>query len=870
MRFDFLSAGSRQVVVSAQRLARGRGEEQVELEHLLSCLCDVERTAAILQAAGADPVALKQRLSPLMAAFPKVSSPQVFLGERVLRVFDVAQADAGERNGGVVEPEHLLMAIPLEADAPAARALREMQVTLDKLEQASVAKTLVAEGNDGPGDATTGATPLLARFARDLTAIAAAGLIDPVVGRDKETRRLLQILGRRTKNNPVLVGEPGVGKTALVEGLAQRIANKDVPARLARQRILALDVGSLVAGARFRGDFEERVRGIVAEVRDSGGDVILFFDELHTLVGSGKGSGGATDAASLLKPALARGEISVIGATTADEYRKSIESDPAFERRFAPVQVEEPDNLACLAMLRAQKPRYEQRHEIRIQDAALDAAVKLARRYVSGRALPDKAFDLIDEAASRLRLEMDSHPDELDVVVRQIRAADMELLTLNQDGSPEVQETRDRLRQRRAQSQTQLEALQAQLAQEKAAIETLWAASAARDKVLEAIHHADSHADLETAARLRHGELPSLDQNLAAAQTSLTAAQAKQRLLEDAVEPLHVARVVEDWTGIPVARALEGEAHKILNIGDRLAARVVGQSDAVRLVGNAIKRSRAGLSEPNKPLGSFMFLGPTGVGKTELAKALADFLFDDDHALVRVDMSEYMEKQAVARLTGAPPGYVGYEEGGQLTEAVRQRPYAVVLLDEVEKAHPDVFNVLLALLDDGRLTDSSGRTVSFANTVLIMTSNLGASAILDLAAQPHLSDQQQAIKAAVQVALRAHFRPEFLNRVDEIVIFSPLDAAAIEAIVDLQMAQLNALLTDRRLSVSLNAEARAWLAGAAYDPAFGARPVKRTIARFIRDPLSEAILLGTFQRGDAIEAFVDGSTLQFRKVNLVS
>ncbi len=854
--------------MAAQRLARGRGEEQVELEHLLSCLCDVDATAAILQTAGADPQALKQRLAPLMETFPKVSAPQVFLGERVLRVFDLAQADAGERHGGVVEPEHLLMAIPLEADAAAARALRDMHVTLDKLEQASTAKSLVAEG---PTTSFTqaDATPLLARFARDLTASAAAGTLDPVVGRDKETRRLLQILGRRTKNNPVLVGEPGVGKTALVEGLAQRIADKDVPPRLARKRILALDVGSLVAGARFRGDFEERIRGLVAEVRSTGGDVILFFDELHTLVGNGKTSGGASDAASLLKPALARGEISIIGATTADEYRTSIESDPAFERRFAPVQVEEPDDARCLAMLRAQKPRYEQRHEIRIQDATLEAAVKLSRRYISGRALPDKAFDLIDEAASRLRLELDGHPDELDAVVRDLWSNDMEILHLGQDASDHAQATRSRLLERRSQSQTQLDELRAHLTQERAAIEALWSASAARDKAWEAAAHAEKRGDLETAARLRHGELPALNQSLESAQVQLRTAQASQRLLEDSVEPIHVARVVEDWTGIPVARALEGEGDKILNIADRLGARVVGQNQAVRLVGNAIKRARAGLSEPNKPLGSFMFLGPTGVGKTELAKALAEFLFDDEHALVRLDMSEYMEKHAVARLTGAPPGYVGYEEGGQLTEAIRKRPYAVVLLDEVEKAHPDVFNVLLALLDDGRLTDSSGRTVGFANTVLIMTSNLGASAILDLAAQPDLVDQKQAIAAAVQLALRAHFRPEFLNRVDEIVIFNPLDAAAIESIVDLQLRQLNKLLAERSLSINLAPQARAWLAAAAYDPAFGARPVKRTISRFIRDPLSEEILQGKFLRGDAIEAYVDGAALQFRKANLV-
>jgi len=867
MRFDFLSTSARQVVVASQRLARGRGEEQVELEHLLCSLCDDEVAAKVISVAGGDPQRLSQKLAPLMEGFSKVASPQVFLSERVLRVFDLAQADAAERNGGLVEPQHLLLAIPLETATAAARMLRDEGLTLAKLESAVAAKAVVADGMTAANANTNDASnmPLLARFARDLTAAAAKGLLDPVVGRDKELRRLLQILGRRSKNNPVLIGDPGVGKSAIVEGLAQRIANGDVPPKLARRRIFSLDVGSLVAGAKFRGDFEDRVRGLVAEARDSGGDAILFFDELHTLVGAGKG-GGSLDAAGLLKPALARGEISIIGATTPDQYRQSIESDPAFERRFAPVQIDEPDDAQCLAMLRAQKPRYEQRHEISIGDAALEAAVKLSRRYVSGRALPDKAFDLLDEASSRLRLEMDSHPDELDAMARRITATDMELATLPNDASPQTEATRTKLQNARAAARAELERLRGVLELEKTAIATKQTAARKRNQALDELDRAEKRGDLETAARLKNGDLPQLTTDWQAAEESLREAHKAGALLEDSVGPIHVARVVEDWTGIPVARALEGEGDKILNISDRLQQRVVGQTEAVRLVGNAVKRSRAGLSDPNRPIGSFLFLGPTGVGKTELAKALAEFLFDDEHALVRLDMSEYMEKHSVARLTGAPPGYVGYEEGGQLTEAVRKRPYAVVLLDEVEKAHPDVFNVLLALLDDGRLTDSSGRTVGFANVVLIMTSNLGASAILDVSSGTgNEAEKREAIGQAVQSALRGHFRPEFLNRIDDVVIFNPLSTSAIETIVDLQFRQVGKLLAERGLTLRLDPEARAWLANTAYDPAFGARPVKRTIGRFVRDPLSEALLKGSFSRGDTIEVRRFENALSFTK-----
>jgi ATP-dependent Clp protease ATP-binding subunit ClpB len=889
--FDFLSREGRAAVVAAQRLARSRDEEAVELEHLLHALSETAGSAEVLERAGADLARLRARLDQALRKQPKVPGGKVYLGERVLRLLDIAQVEARERGEPAVSPAHLLLGIPLETRSAAAEALRELGVTLPKLEtvvgngksavgvagasalsspspspspSVTDRSSLQSGTGTGTGTGTTSAgveelTPLLAKFARDLTGLAAEGRLDPVIGRDEETRRLMQILGRRGKSNPILIGDPGVGKTAVVEGLAARIAAGDVPSGLADKKILALDVGALIAGAKFRGEFEDRIRGLLGEVREAGGRVLLFFDEIHTLMGAGQGD-GALDAADLLKPALARGELTCIGATTIDEYRLHIEKDPAFERRFLPVMIEEPNEEVGIAMLRGIKGRYEERHRVRIQDAALVAAVKLARRYVAGRALPDKAIDLIDEAGSRLRLELDSHPDEVDALARRERALSLELEVVNREHDPDSVERRQRLLSALAELRTGLVPLRAKWQAELAAIGTLTQALADLSRGRAEAESAERAGDLARAAEIRHGRMAALERNVAGAETNLRQVQGTERLLEDAVEPVHVARVVADWTGIPVARMLEGERQKILGIEEKLRQRVVGQDEAVRLVGQAIKRARAGLADPGRPIGSFLFLGPTGVGKTELSKALAEFLFDDERALIRLDMSEYMEKHTVARLAGAPPGYVGFEEGGQLTEAVRRRPYSVVLFDEVEKAHPDVWNVLLAVLDDGRLTDSRGRTVPFANTVLIMTSNLGAPAILAAAGD------REAIRREVKAALQGHFRPEFMNRIDETVIFNPLGPKEIDAIVDLQLKRLHAALAEQKLTLELTPEARALLARESYDPAFGARPVKRCLQRRLRDPLAEGILAGRFVAGDRIRATVAEESLRLEKV----
>jgi ATP-dependent Clp protease ATP-binding subunit ClpB len=881
--FDYLSREGRAAVVAAQRLARTREEEAVELEHLLHALSESPGSALLLERAGADLPHLRARLDQALRGLPKVPGAKVYLGERVLRLLDIAQVEARERGEDSVSPQHLLLGIPLETRSAAAEVLRELGVTLTKLERSltgavGAAAPALPPGDGRPAAAGNGAAaaasaaqavsaeveageigPLLKKFARDLTALAAAGALDVVVGRDDETRRIMQILGRRGKSNPILIGDPGVGKTAVVEGLASRIAAGDVPRGLADKRILALDVGALVAGAKFRGEFEDRVRGLLREVREAGGRALLFFDEIHTLIGAGQGD-GALDAADLLKPALARGELTCIGATTIDEYRLHIEKDPAFERRFLPVLIEEPGEELGIAMLRGIKRRYEDKHRVRVQDAALVAAVKLSRRYVAGRSLPDKAIDLLDEAGSRLRLELDSQPDEVDVLARREQALALELEAVERSRDPDAGERRHRLATALAELRAQLSPMRDKWQAELRAISTLTDTLHALGEAGAQAETAERAGDLARAAEVRYGQLPALEKAAAEAEATLRQVQGSERLLEDAVEPVHVARVVADWTGIPVARMLEGERQKILGIEARLSQRVLGQDEAVRLVGQAVKRARAGLADAGRPIGSFLFLGPTGVGKTELSKALAEFLFDDEHALIRLDMSEYMDKHTVARLSGAPPGYVGYEEGGQLTEAVRRRPYAVVLFDEVEKAHPDVWNVLLAVLDDGRLTDSRGRTVRFDNTVLILTSNLGGPAILAAAGD------REAIRREVRTALHGHFRPEFLNRIDETVIFNPLGSAEIAAIVDLQLRRLNTVLAEQKISLDVTPEARALLARESYEPAFGARPVKRCLQRRLRDPLAEQILAGKFAPGDHIRVTATaGEALVFEK-----
>ena len=865
MKFDFLSGPARRAVVAAQKLARVREQPEVELEHLTAALLEAPETAAVIRRAGVDPASLRAPLDQAMEAFPRVPGEDVYLGAAVLRLLDIAQIDARERGSEKVEPIDLLLGVPLETRSVAAAVLRNGGVTLPKLEEAI--KTPAGAATAAAGGARPAVPspsyPTLQRFSRDLTLLASAGRLDPVIGRDDEIRRVMQVLGRRSKNNPIVVGDPGVGKTAVVEGLAQRMAAGDVPAGLQGKRLLALDLGALVAGAKLRGEFEDRLRGILQEVHQAGGEVLLFIDEIHALIGAGKGE-GSLDAASLLKPALARGELSCIGATTLEEYRQRVEKDPAFERRFQPIVINEPDDETCLAMLRGIKRRYEERHGVRVLDPALTAAVKLARRYVAGRSLPDKAIDLVDEAASRLHLELDSRPDEVDVLERRQTALRVEIEALRNDRDADSE-------RRRAALTAEVESLSARLGPlrtkwhaEREAIRELHAATAAAEAAREDAEAALRTGDLGAAAEARYGRIPTLEQARAAAEAKLREAQAGERLLEDAVEPMHVARVVADWTGIPVARMLEGERQKLLGIEDRLRRRVIGQDDAVQRVGLAIKRARAGLGDPGRPIGSFIFLGPTGVGKTELAKALAEFLFDDEAAMVRLDMSEYMERHSVARLTGAPPGYVGYDEGGQLTEAVRARPYSVVLLDEVEKAHPDVFNVLLALLDDGRLTDSRGRTVSFANVVLIMTSNLGSQAILDAAGD------RESVRREVTAALRAHFRPEFLNRIDETVIFEPLGATQIEAIVGLQIDRLAKLLAEQQIAIEVSPEARALLAAESYDPAYGARPVKRALQRRLRDPLAEKILGEELGAGDTVVVGIADGQLKVGKKTVVA
>ncbi|MBL8980945.1 MAG: ATP-dependent chaperone ClpB, partial [Gemmatimonadetes bacterium] len=690
----------------------------------------------------------------------------------------------------------------------------------------------------------------LQRFTRDLTEQARKGKLDPVIGRDEEIRRVMQVLSRRTKNNPVLIGEPGVGKTAIAEGLAQRIVNGDVPEGLKGKRLIALDLGALIAGAKFRGEFEERLKAVLKEITDAQGLFVVFIDEMHTLVGAGKAE-GSMDAGNMLKPMLARGELRVVGATTLDEYRKHVEKDPALERRFQPVFVGEPTVESSIAILRGLKERYEAHHGVRITDGAIVAAATLSNRYIGERFLPDKAIDLVDEAASRLRIEIDSMPQEIDEVERRIVQLEIERQALVKEKDPQAVERRQALEKELAGERERSAGMKAQWQREK---ETLGAVGTIKQQIEDArvqAEQATRAGDLGRAAEIQYGTIPQLEQKLKDSEGQLASRQGdgSRRFLKEEVTADDIAEVVSRWTGIPVTRMMESERERLAKLEEELAQRVVGQREAVEAVSNAVRRSRAGLQDPHRPIGSFIFLGPTGVGKTETARALAEFLFDDEQAMVRIDMSEYMEKHAVARLIGAPPGYVGYEEGGQLTEAVRRRPYQVVLFDEIEKAHPDVFNILLQILDDGRLTDSQGRTVDFRNVVIIMTSNLGSSFILE-----HAASDWNVVETQVQAAMRQHFKPEFLNRVDDTVIFRPLGREHIDRIVDLQLARLRTLLTERKLTLELSDEARTILVEEGYDPAFGARPLKRTIQRLVQNPLALAILEGKFNEGDTIRA----------------
>jgi ATP-dependent Clp protease ATP-binding subunit ClpB len=807
--------------------------------------------AGLIQRAGGRPGDALAAIERILAKRPKVSgggAGQIYLAPELARVFDSAQKIADKAGDKFVTVERLLLALAME-QSDAARVLKDAGVNPTTLNQAI---NDIRKGRTADSASAEQAYDALKRYARDLTALAAEGKIDPVIGRDEEIRRTIQVLSRRTKNNPVLIGEPGVGKTAIAEGLAQRIIKGDVPESLKDKRLLSLDMGALIAGAKYRGEFEERLKSVLSEVQAEGGKIILFIDELHTIVGAGKAE-GAMDAGNLLKPALARGELHCVGATTLDEYRKHIEKDAALARRFQPVFVNEPTVEDTISILRGLKEKYEQHHGVRITDSALVAAATLSNRYISDRFLPDKAIDLVDEAASRLKMEIDSKPEELDAIDRDLMQMKIEREALKKESDAASKDRLAKLDKSIAEHEEKSKVLTQRWEAEKSKLGDAQKLKVELDQRRNELDQARRKGDLARAGKLQYGDIPELEKKLKA----IEGEEAKGAMVEEAVTPDHIAGVVSRWTGIPVDRMLEGERDKLLRMEDALAKRVVGQSEAVVAVSTAVRRARAGLQDPNRPIGSFIFLGPTGVGKTELTKALAAYLFDDETAMVRIDMSEFMEKHSVARLIGAPPGYVGYEEGGALTEAVRRRPYQVVLFDEIEKAHPDVFNVLLQVLDDGRLTDGQGRTVDFKNTLIIMTSNIGS----DYLANQKEGEDVEAVRPYVMAELKTKFRPEFLNRIDEIVLFQRLKREQMAAIVDIQIARLQKLLADRKLTLVLDDAARTWLANQGYDPTYGARPLKRVIQKRVQDPLAEQILAGKIKDGQKVPVTVRAGQL---------